>query len=121
MKMEYYYKFSPVKKFSFDIKKEISDKIVEAVLYIELSSGVRDKLTLESPKVPSDQSINTRESLKRLNEKSVDSLRVFRKKHEPGLRDSDVLWYIEFWKNESINGPTVSCRNIKDLPKEGWR
>lgn len=121
MNMEYCYNFSPLKSFSFDIKKEMSGKIAEAVLHIELSSCVKHKLTLESPKVPSAPSISVRDLFKSLTTESVDSFRVFGKKHEPGLRDSDTIWYIELWKNGSIVGNTIQCRRILGLPKEGWR
>lgn len=121
MNMVYCYRFFPLKSFSLDIKKEVHEKIVEAELKIELSSGVKHKLTLESPKMPSAPSSSVRALFKSLTTESVDSFRVFGKKHDPGLRDSDTLWYIELWKNESVNGPTVHCSNIKDLPKEGWR
>jgi hypothetical protein len=121
MGKEYYYEFKPLKTFSLDITKEKSWKILEAVLHIELSSGVRHNLTLESPKVPSEPSSTLRDLFNDLTTKFVDSLKVFGEQYEPSHRDSDVLWRIEFWRDAGIKSPTIHCRRIQGLPKEGCR
>jgi len=121
MGKEYYYEFRPLKTFSLGITKEECGKILEAVLHIELSSGVRHNLTLESPKVPSKPSSTVRDLFNGLTTKFADSLKAFGEQYEPGHRDSDVLWRIELWKDASIKSPTIHCKRIQGLPKGGWR
>lgn len=120
MNLIYYYDFKP-SSFSLDITKELCGKISEAELHIE-SSGIRHTLLLKSPKVPSAPSITIRDLFNDLTTKSIDSFKVFGEQHEPGLRDSDVIWRIELWKNDTIKYQIVHCIAIGgELPKEGWK
>ena len=92
----YYHKFRDLKNFSLSDVKEVSGKIVEAVLNID-SRGVKHKLTLDSPKVPAMQSITVRDLFDDLTQESVDFFKVFGEQY-----DSDVQWNIEIWKNSSL-------------------
>ena len=102
--------FRDLKIFSLSVVKEVSGKIVEAVLNID-SSGVQHKLTLESPKVPAMPSTTIRGLFSDLTPESVDSFKVFGEQY-----DSDVLWRIEIWKDDTLKYPTIHCRNIQGLP-----
>jgi hypothetical protein len=117
MKCAYYHYFDELKSLSLDITKESCGKIFEAVLQIEQSSGVHHNLTLKSPK----PSTAVRDLSSGLTTGSVDSFKVFGEQHEPGLRDSDVLWRIELWKNSTLKDSTIHCNAIEGLPEEGWK
>ena len=119
MNLIYYYDFKP-SSFSLDITKELCGKILEAELHIELS-GTINTLLLKSPKVPSAPSITIRDIFNDLTTKPIDSFKVFGEQHEPGLRDSDMLWRIELWRNGEIKYPIVHCTAIEGLPKDGWK
>ncbi len=116
MAKKYYYKFHRLKCFSLDITKEVCGKIAEAKLHIELSSGDKHKLVLDSPKVPSSPSTTIRDLFGNLTTGSVESFKVFGEQH-----NKDVLWRIEIWDNSGITGNTIHCREIQGLPKEGWK
>lgn len=96
-----------LKNFSLSDVKEVSGKIDEAVLNIE-SCGVKHKLTLKSPKVPSAPSITIRDLFNKLTTKSVESFKVFREQD-----NKDVLWRIEIWDNSGITDNTIHCREIQ--------
>jgi hypothetical protein len=119
MNLIYYYEFKPSSS-SLSITKKLNGKILDAVLHIE-SSNVKRELILKSPKVHSVPSSTVDDLFNVLTANSIDSIRVFGEQYEPALRDSDVLWRIEFWKNNTIKGPIVRCRAIEGLPKEGWK
>jgi hypothetical protein len=102
-----------LKSFSLDITKEGSGKIVEAVLNIE-SNGVKHKLTLEYPTVPSASSTTVRDLFNDLTLESVDFFEVF------GKQDgSEGRWRIEIGKDDTLKeGHTISCSEIQGLPPE---
>ncbi len=99
--------------FSLSDVKELSGRIVEAVLNIE-SSSVKYKLTLENPKVPSAPSTTVRDLFNDLTLESVDFFKVFGKQG-----GSDGRLRIEIWKDETLKeGHTISCSEIQGLPPE---
>ncbi len=106
----YHHKFRELNDFSLSDVKEMHGKIVEAVLNIE-SCGVKHKLTLESPKIPSMPSTTVRDLFSDLTPKSVDSFKVFGEQY-----DSDVPWRIEIWKDDTLKDHTIHCRKIQGLP-----
>jgi len=110
MKIIYNYEFCELKNFSLSDVKEVSGKIREAVLNID-SRGIKHKLVLESPKVPT-MPITLRDLFSDLTPESVDSFRVFGKQY-----NSDVLWNIEIWKGSSpLVDHTIHCKKIQGLP-----
>lgn len=110
----YHHKFCELKIFSLSDIKEVSGKIVEAVLNID-SCGLVHKLTLESPKVPSMPSRTVRDVFSDLTPESVDSFKVFGEQY-----NSDVIYRIEIWDNSGITDNTIHCTEMQGLPKEGW-
>ena len=111
MTIIYCHEFRELKSISLSDVKEVFGKIAEAVLNID-SCGVKHKLTLERPKVPSMASTTVRDLFSELTPESVDSFKVFGKQY-----DSDVLWHIEIWKDERpLKGHTIHCRKIQGLP-----
>ena len=110
MTIIYCHEFCELKNFSLSDVNEVSGRIVEAVLNIE-SHGVKHKLMLESPKVPSAPSTTIRDLFSDLTPKSVDSFKVFGEQY-----GSDVLWHIEIWKDGTLKGHTIHCRKIQGLP-----
>ena len=115
MERTFHFDFGPLQNFSFE-PKELCRKIPEAVLHIELKSGSRYDLTLQAPKVPTS-STSIKDLFKNLTTESVNSLKVFGNLHRPGLRDSDMLWHIELWKNDAIvENTTIHCKAIQGLP-----
>ncbi len=112
----YSYEFHRLKSFSIDITKELCEKIAEAKLNIELSSGDKHKLVIDSPKVPSSPSANIRDLFSNLDIRYVESLKVFGEKD-----NQDILWRIEIWDNSGITGNTIHCREIQGLPEMGWK
>lgn len=114
MTIIYYHEFRELKNFSLTDVKEVSGKIVEAVLNID-SCSVKHKLTLESPIVPSQTATTVRDLFSGLTPKSVDSFKVFGEQY-----NSDVLWRIEIWDKSGITDNTMRCTEIQALPKEGW-
>jgi len=111
MTIIYCHNFRELKKFSLSDIKEVSGKIVEAVLNID-SCGVNHKLALDSPKVPAKSSTTVRDLFSNLTSKSVDYFKVFGKQY-----DSDVLWHIEIWKDgRPQKNHTIHCRKIQGLP-----
>lgn len=107
----YEHEFRELKNFSLSDVEELSGKIVEAVLNID-SGGVKYKLTLENPKVPSTTSTTVRDLFSDLTSKSVDFFKVVKEQY-----DLNIQWRIEIWKD---NGPlednTIHCRKIQGLP-----
>lgn len=91
----YNHEFRELKNFSLSVVKEVTGKIVKAVLNIDSCSG-QDKLTLENPIVPAMPSTTVRDLFSALKPKSVDFFNV--------LEKQDNLWLIEIWKNNSSLG-----------------
>lgn len=114
MEIVYYHEFSPLKAFSLDITKELSGRISEAVLHIEVL-GVKLDLELKNPKVPSIPSMTVREFFNSITPESVNSFIVFGNQYKPNT----ILWTIEVWEDSSVN--TVHCSAIDKLPQEGWK
>ncbi len=110
----YYYEFGPLKTFSLDITKQLSGKVFEAVLHIEVSS-VKVELKLKNPKVPSNPSMTVKEFFSSITPESASSFKIIGKQYNPNT----VLWHIEVWKDSIIE--TVHCSEIDGLPKEGWK
>lgn len=106
----HYHEFRKLKNFSLSDVNEVSGQIVEAVLNIE-SCGVKHKLTLKSPKVPSAASTTVEDLFSDLTPESVDFFKVFEKQY-----DSDVLWHIEIWKDDTLKDHTIHCSEIEGLP-----
>ena len=114
MGIVYYYELGPLKIFSLDITKQVSGKIFEAILHIEVS-GVKLDLELKNPKVPSIPSITVKEFFNSITPESVNSFKIYGKQCNPNT----ILWHIEIWKNSLIE--TIHCSEIDKLPEDGWK
>jgi len=110
--VKYYKEFSMLKSFSLDITKEVCGKIVEAVLHIELSSGGKRELVLDSP----SPSTRIRDLSKNLTTQSVKCFKLFGEQYK-----QNMLWRIEIWEKSGITGNTIHCREIQGLPEAGWK
>jgi len=104
----YCHEFCELKKFSLSDVIGGPRRIIAAVLNIN-SRGVKYKLTLESPKIPSMPSTTVRDLFSALTLDSVDSFKVFREQYT-----SSVLWYIEIHKDgRPLIDHTIHCREIR--------
>jgi len=121
MNEKYRFKFADVHSFHSDMPEEVCGKIRKVTLHVELQSGIRYKLTLHNPKAPSEPSTTVSELLNSLDTKSGDSFEVIGKQHEPGFRNSDMLWRMILLKDDYYPGSTIRCYKIDGLPDEGWQ
>jgi hypothetical protein len=114
METVYCLDFSPLKTFSIRITKELSGKISESVLHIEVRSN-KFELYLKNPKVHSISSKTFKEVFSNISPKNIKYLRVLGNHHKP----DSTLWSIEFGNDSPI--VTIHCSTIDGLPKEGWK
>jgi hypothetical protein len=105
--------FSPVKKYSFNVTKELAGKVIEAELHIEVCNESYD-LKLKVPRIPAVPSMSIKDFFNVIDSESTSSFKITGKQYNPDT----VLWQIEIW-NDSIIG-TVRCEAIGGLPQEGW-
>jgi hypothetical protein len=113
MSKVYYYEFSPLKAFSFDVTKQLPGKI-EAVLHIEIPD-VEIDLKLKKPRVPADPPITAKEFFSSITPKSARSFKISGDRHVP----NKISWSIEICNDSIIK--IVHCDKIDGLPKEGWK